>query len=81
MRQSVHKPTLSYLCTSYGVSALDLAKASNMSISIVLAILVGYAMTRETAEAFLRGLNALNGTAYTIDDVRVDLVEGRNGDA
>ncbi len=76
MKREIHKPTLPYLCTFHSIDTLSLASASNLSLPTVLAILGGYAMTPETAEAVLLGINTLKGTQYTLADVQVDLVEG-----
>ncbi len=67
------RPSLRMLCLEYGVTILDLARASNRHPLLIWDMLVGNPVSREEAHMILCGFNSLRATSFTLDELRISL--------
>jgi hypothetical protein len=67
------KPSLRSLLVFHQVDPAILALQSHLPLLTVEAVMNGYGTTPQVAEAILKGLNTLNGTDYTLDNISVEL--------
>lgn len=69
------RSTLLQLRERYGVNILQLAEMSGVSPAVVYCMLLSRPVSRSKALSVLRGLSALVGAAYSLDNVDVNLSE------
>ncbi len=68
------KPTLLRLRQQAGISTQELAQQAGVSLTQAYVVEIGGFADRAIAERVIRAFSQLSGTAYTLDDIRLQNV-------
>ena len=68
------KPTLLRLRQQTGISTQELAQQAGVSLTEAYVVEIGGFANSEVAEKVIRAFSLLSGTAYTLDDIRLQNV-------